>query len=497
MLFKTVKTGNKKLIKAVESVNKSVDESYKKLSKLADNRDSMTEEQILDELSKLSDQINRSTEKIQQEISNASSTANSNQLDIYRNLASITHELSSGFESLSTQLDENKDDIEVMIEKSLDNYAEIIDQLQSQHQTDEDLYLEKLAKVVEEFKTPAKSQPPLEFRYDPVEPDDDLTKKDLTDELDAIAKIEEILNPSVETQRTTQSDVSSSIPNYKMKFYTNSNIKEKELTKLEKTRVRNTLANPSFTDEQGKYLAEAEKKIAKPGLFGELVQKRSRGEDLYYDDYDKKVVPLVREIRNQYILDHPADPSAYLDAKRISQAIIGMGLKEKIKPPETKLDDLKLLGRYYIDTNKLSNNQLRLFHQSGNHVKYFKQQLISDDLVNLINFILEKKKYNEKLFHLLEDDEKTLFKNIFMKSGLGKMLNVYIYDNTNKDAKKKYEDLKERVAILQGEIDAGNDNKQVVKDLNETLKELKQQIVYMSQLGLINLKTAQMMILSL
>jgi len=408
-----------------------------------------------------------------------------------------------GFENINEKLDDNQDEITAAINQSVDTYAEIINHIQS-NQADESEYQrqlnEKLDNVIEAF-TPSKSKIPTEFNYVPFDyvPFDYVPTKDTSNEIEMLGQLEQVLRPTLDTGRSDKTETTYSAPNIKLKLYKNDDIKDTELTKIGKASITNKLINPSLTEDQNRYLMDAEKNLAKPGIYDDLQKKIYLGKALSSDDYNKKVVPLVRELRNGYIKENSEDKNAYVDAIKFSKSIIGMGIKDtsKIKPPETKVDDLKLLGRYYIDTNKLSNNQLRLFHQSGNHVKYFKQQVISDDLVNLINFILEKKKYNEKLFNLLEDEEKTLFKNIFMKSGLGKMLNVYIYDHTNKDAKKKYEDLKERVAILQGEIDAGNDNKQIVKDLNETIKELKQQIVYMSQLGLINLKTAQMMILSL
>jgi hypothetical protein len=59
--------------------------------------------------------------------------------------------------------------------------------------------------------------------------------------------------------------------------------------------------------------------------------------------------------------------------------------------------------------------------------------------------------------------------------------------------------LKERYEILDGEIEAGNNNPEVKNELEEQVKkQLKQQITFMaSKLNIYGLKTAQMMILSL
>jgi hypothetical protein len=162
VIKQAVKTGNKKLIKAVESVNTNVNDSYNKLSQLAKNRDSMTEEQMTRELSKLTETIMKSSANIEKMISDSSEMANSNQASIYENLITIVNELAMGFENINEKLDDNQDEITAAINQSVDTYAEIINHIQS-NQADESEYQrklnEKLDNVIEAF-TPSKSKIP-------------------------------------------------------------------------------------------------------------------------------------------------------------------------------------------------------------------------------------------------------------------------------------------------------------------------------------------------
>ena len=101
------------------------------------------------------------------------------------------------------------------------------------------------------------------------------------------------------------------------------------------------------------------------------------------------------------------------------------------------------------------------------------------------------------IIKLLDDDEKLLFKNLFVKSGLSKMLGIVIFDDDARQAKKDFNDLKERYYVIDGEIGAGNDNPKLLKELNDVIKSLKKQVVYMNKLGLMGLREANNLILSL
>ena len=157
-----------------------------------------------------------------------------------------------------------------------------------------------------------------------------------------------------------------------------------------------------------------------------------------------------------------------------------------------------VFGRYLIDQNKLENqNLLHVFHQSGNNVKYFKATYISEDLKDLINYLLTKKSFNEKLYKLLSDDEKDMIKLVLDKSGLAKQLNLNLEKGKYDDAKSSYNELKKQYTIITSEIEQGNDSPKLERELNKVIKHLKQVITHLSKVGEISKRDATNMILSL
>jgi hypothetical protein len=209
---------------------------------------------------------------------------------------------------------------------------------------------------------------------------------------------------------------------------------------------------------------------------------------------DNYIIPLITYERNRLLSQNPKIKArvnnrnnnlSVIDARKI----FGAGLQK----------NNITFGRYEIDSDKLDHqNLLVVFHNTSmNRVKYFPQKKVSNEMKDLINYVCSKNKYNEKLFNLLEDDEKLLFKSMFNKSGLSKMLNVKVFDDETKQAKKDYDNLKEKYYIIEGEIGAGNDNPELTKEFNNITKQLKKQIVYMNKVGLLGLKESNNLILSL
>jgi hypothetical protein len=227
------------------------------------------------------------------------------------------------------------------------------------------------------------------------------------------------------------------------------------------------------------------------------------------DTISEYIAPLISYARNNYIIKNNLTSSNRVDnpATDYSKNLLGKGVVLNTVSNKNILfgsgfdnsSSIISFGRYELDGDKLNEKNLLItYHNTSmNRVKYFPQKIVSDEMRDLVNYVSSKKKYNDKLFNLLEDDEKLLFKNMFMKSGLSKMMNVKIFDDSSKQAKKDYDNLKEKYYIIEGEINAGNDSPQLLKELNEIIKLLKKQIVYMNKIGLMGLKESNNLILSL
>jgi hypothetical protein len=207
-------------------------------------------------------------------------------------------------------------------------------------------------------------------------------------------------------------------------------------------------------------------------------------------DFNKYIVPYVMDYKNRQV--NEKNRSEY-EANTSSRKIFGFGLSKsnQIVPIQ--------FGRYILNKNKLDNqNLLQVLHENSlNQVKFFKSTYISDDMKDLIYYIVEKKSFSQKLYKLLDSSEQDLFNMLLDKSGLKKQLNINLGSSKYSDVKKMYKDLKEQYEILTSQIESGNDSYIVQRELNKNVKELKQIITHLAKVGEISKSNATNMILSL
>ena len=207
-------------------------------------------------------------------------------------------------------------------------------------------------------------------------------------------------------------------------------------------------------------------------------------------DFNKYVVPYVVDYKNMLVREKGLN---MYGANASSRKIFGFGLSKsnKIVPLQ--------FGRYILNKNKLDNqNLLQVLHENSlNQVKFFKSTYISDDMKDLIYYIVEKKSFSPKLYKMMDNSEQDLFNMLLDKSGLKKQLNINLGSSKYSDVKKMYKDLKEEYEILNSQIESGNDSPIVQKELNKNVKELKQIITHLAKIGEISKANATNMILSL
>ena len=254
--------------------------------------------------------------------------------------------------------------------------------------------------------------------------------------------------------------------------------KDKSLNKLIAENKKN---NQIFQDVYNDLLDE--------NKYDEEALKILKNNKISKENYIKYYGPRIASYKNQLMLQDKTLKQE--DVNKITRPIFGVGLNRK------KLQPI-VFGRYLIDEDKLNNrNLLHIFHNSGNNVKYFRATYISEDMKDLINYILRKKSFNHNLYKLLSEEEKDLMKELLDKSKLGEQLNIKLGSSKHDDAKNRYHELKKEYMIISSEIDQGNDNPKLQKDLNKIIKELKQLITHLSKVGEISKRDATNLILSL
>jgi|LakMenEpi03Aug12_release.lakeMendotaPanAssembly.Ray.scaffolds.fasta_scaffold88282_2 hypothetical protein len=125
------------------------------------------------------------------------------------------------------------------------------------------------------------------------------------------------------------------------------------------------------------------------------------------------------------------------------------------------------IGKIIVNQIHLNENTLNIKYPSNGSIPKFKKITISDEMKNIINEILDIGKLNIPLCKLLKQSEKDLLKRVLHYAGLLEQLGY-------KDELfiESIEDLRKRFFILQGEINANNNNPKLLDDAIDCIQKL-------------------------
>lgn len=153
---------------------------------------------------------------------------------------------------------------------------------------------------------------------------------------------------------------------------------------------------------------------------------------------------------------------SYDREKKYGKTLIGFGLKNKIEIPSGLLQ----FGKTKINLEKLYyNNILVIKSKQGNSVIGLKNTPVSDNFVNLIMKLMQNENVSNYDIKNLNNKEQNLYNEVLYISGIHK-------DTHNNTTELTIENLKKRLSLLEGEIEAGNNNQQNLKELYEILFKL-------------------------
>lgn len=128
----------------------------------------------------------------------------------------------------------------------------------------------------------------------------------------------------------------------------------------------------------------------------------------------------------------------------------------------------KEFGKFMINMKLLySNTLLCKYKKSYAPVPEIRRTVVSDDFVNELLYIFDTGKIDYEKLRELSHEENELFKKLIMKSGLFSSLK-YNYNQT----REKLDDIIEEYEILKGEIDAENDNPELISKCKSVIKKL-------------------------
>jgi hypothetical protein len=139
---------------------------------------------------------------------------------------------------------------------------------------------------------------------------------------------------------------------------------------------------------------------------------------------------------------------------------------------ETQLkstNNYREFGKFAINIKLLYEKVLLVkYKKSYAPVPQIRRTHISEDFVDVIMYLLDTEKIDYERLKIMSDTENNLFKNLIMKSGLYDTLK-YNYNETRANIK----DIIEEYEILKGQIEADNDNPEIIAKSKKILKQLK------------------------
>jgi hypothetical protein len=141
---------------------------------------------------------------------------------------------------------------------------------------------------------------------------------------------------------------------------------------------------------------------------------------------------------------------------------VGSGLPHRVLPSKF------VFGKIKIDLNKLFyRNILSITDNKGKQMNGYPNKRVSDNFVDVIFKILENKtitKSDLKNIH----SERIMYDNLIVLSGIHKSKSI---PTTIEDTAPE---MKNRLGLILGEIEAGNSNKELLKELHELLFKMSQ-----------------------
>jgi len=168
-------------------------------------------------------------------------------------------------------------------------------------------------------------------------------------------------------------------------------------------------------------------------------------------EIDRKL-RLRREAIEPTPTDDPVDKEEW-DGDGLS----GRGIKNHVLPSTVPF------GKIALDLNKLFyQNILSIKRHNGNKIIGHKNKRVSDNFVDIIMKMFENKPITQSDLRNIKD-EQMLYDNLIVQSGLHKLKKI----PTN--IEQTTEQMKNRLGLITGEIEAGNSNKSLLNELHELL----------------------------
>ena len=231
---------------------------------------------------------------------------------------------------------------------------------------------------------------------------------------------------------------------------------ENEIRRQKGQRIKTTIFNVKmFPVNVQQEILEQATKIADNYI-------RTQQEEHKFSEYKEEQMPAIY------------DPNGYQEgASSMGKGMTSTRIKTKVHPKYTVIkgrgvsikEEPKFieLGNFVISIPHYNNGILKLkYSKTGQDVLNLTTRM-NEDMNEFIDNFLDTQKINTKMFNKLSSEDKQFFKRLINKSGLS-------VKYKSKELSSKEEDQEnERFNLCKSEFIAGNDNKNLIKELKSFL----------------------------
>lgn len=154
------------------------------------------------------------------------------------------------------------------------------------------------------------------------------------------------------------------------------------------------------------------------------------------------------------------------DAARLVQIDLQQFAKPSGKGIGRKHAEKVAFGRVDIHPNRLFYDNILRITKSGRELTGFPQRKVSDAFVDVVFTVLKGQTPTLRAFKKMGEEERKLYDTLVFMSGLSKEV-----EHTGSGVK---EDLKKRLQLIEGEIEAGNTNPLLIKEARQVLHHMAQ-----------------------
>jgi hypothetical protein len=204
------------------------------------------------------------------------------------------------------------------------------------------------------------------------------------------------------------------------------------------------------------------KKLKKTAGLKSDEEKKAEEEERRKKELDKAAATLMTNDLEKKLaerrkrLEPPKDDEP-ADDEWTGDGFSGHGIKNHVLPSTVPF------GKIALDLNKLFyQNILSIKRHNGNKIIGHKNKRVSDNFVDIILKLFENKPITQSDLKNIKD-EQMLYDNLIVQSGLHKLKKI----PTN--IEQTSEQMKNRLGLITGEIEAGNSNKALLTELHELL----------------------------